>query len=765
MEQETKITARLPKMDEEPVAGNKFGTFGGVFTPSILTILGVIMFMRSGFVVGQSGIWGAILILIIAKAITLLTALSVSAISTNMQVRGGGAYFMISRVLGPEFGGAIGLALFTAQALSVPFYIIGFTSAVTLTFPQLIPYYLYISMGSGAFLLFIAYVGADWAIRSQFLIMAVLFAAVVFTLGGLAVGFDVELFQSNLGADYSLLDATKPDGSKYSFWLVFAIYFPAVTGILAGVNMSGDLKDPARSIPNGTFLAVGVSFIVYLLLAILAGGSVERIDLIEKPYESLKENALFGQGLIVAAGVFAASLSSALGSYLGAPRILQAVSRDNILGFLSPFAKGTAKGDEPRRALMLTAIMTFLVLLWAGDGQRAEGESDPLDAVANILTMFFLYTYGMTNWAAFIEAIGQNPSFRPRFQYFHWVTALLGAVSCVGVALLIDPISAVIAALIVALLLWYITTRELETSFGDARRGLAYSSLRKSLLKLNAMEEDPKNWRPTILVFSGNPASREALVSFSVWLESGRGIVLLANVLPGEVKDKLQERAEATKQLRAFCKEKSIQAFPVIAVDKNIDACISFLVQSTCVGPIRPNLVMFGWTGTADRFSQLAKHLRNAETLGISQVLTRDRGVPKTDRKKRIDVWWRGQENGGLMVILAHLLTRNWEWVRSTIRVLRVVESEAEKLMGEQDLKDLIEQARVKAEVQAVVSDGKAFNWILYEQSKDADCVFLGMELPKEGDEERWHKTYKAMLKGLPTTLLVNSVGVEDMFA
>jgi amino acid transporter len=762
---ETKITERLPLIEEEANLGNKFGTFAGVFTPSILTILGVIMFMRSGFVVGQSGILGAILILIIAKAITLLTALSVSAISTNMQVRGGGAYFMISRVLGPEFGGAIGLALFFAQALSVPFYIIGFTSAVTLTFPALLPYYLYISMGSGAFLLFIAYVGADWAIRSQFLIMIVLVLAVLFTLGGLVTGFEMQRFTENWDAGYTALNAQNPTGPRFNFWLVFAIYFPAVTGILAGVNMSGDLKDPAKSIPNGTFLALGVAFLVYLALALLAGGAVDRADLIDKPYESLKENALFGQGLIVAAGVFAASLSSALGSYLGAPRILQAVSRDDILSFLAPFAKGTAKGDEPRRALMLTALMTFVVLLWAGDGQRAAGESNPLDAVANILTMFFLYTYGMTNWAAFIEAIGRNPSFRPRFQYFHWVTALLGAVSCVGVALLIDPVSAVIAALILGCLLWYITTRELETSFGDARRGLVYTRVRKNLLKLNALEEDPKNWRPTILVFSGNPASREALVTFSVWLESGRGIVLMANVLIGDIKDNIEARKDAKKQLMDFCKEKSVQAFPVIAVDKCVDTSISFLLQTTSVGPIRPNLVMFGWTLSADRFGSLAHHLRNAETLGISQVLTRDRGVPKTKGKKRIDVWWRGQENGDLMVILAHLLTRNWEWVQSRIRVIRVVESEAEKTNAEEDLQSLIDKARVKAQAVAVVSDGKAFSWILYEESKDADCVFLGMELPDEGDEEAWHNTYKKLLKGLPTTLLINSVGGEDMFA
>lgn len=765
MTEDPRVTGRLPQYEaeavEEKTTGNQFGTFGGVFTPSILTILGVIMFMRAGFVVGEAGVLGAILILVIAKGITLMTAFSVSAISTNMQVRGGGAYFMISRVLGGEFGGAIGLALFFAQALSVPFYILGFTEALVNTFEPLQDYFLLITLSSGAFLYIVAYVGADWAIRTQYFIMAVLILAIIVTMGGLMVEFSPERFQENWTAGYSPVNPAQPLGERYNFWMIFAIYFPAVTGILAGVNMSGDLKDPSHSIPLGTFLAIGVSFVVYFILALLLGGAVDRVDMIEESYKSLKAKALFKLEILVALGVFAASLSSALGSYLGAPRILQAVARDDILGVLKPFAKGSEVGDEPRRALVLTGFMTLVVLLWAGN----DSKGGPLNAVAAIITMFFLYTYGMTNLAAFYEAFGGNPSFRPRFKYFHWSTAMLGAIGCVAMAFLIDWQAAIAAALILIGLLWYLKTRELETSFGDARRGFAYSALRKNLLKLSDLEEDSKNWRPTILVFSGNPSSRETLVSYAVWLESGRGIVLLANVLDGQIKNHVERRKIAEKQLREFCDFKRIQAFPVIAIEKDLGASVSLLLQTTSIGPVRPNLTMFGWTNSADRFSKLAGSLRIAEILSMSLVLCRDRGVPTARQCTHIDIWWRGRKNGELMVILAHLLRRNWEWLGCPIRVLRVVDDIQGQEPAQRALQKLINQARVDAQAIAVVSEGRAFTQILYEESQDASCVFLGFETPDLKNESRWFASYEKLLKGLPTTLLVNSVGIEDMFA
>ncbi len=744
---------------------HKFGTFAGVFTPSVLTILGVILFMRAGFVVGQAGVFSALLILIVAKVITSLTSLSVSAISTNMEVRGGGAYFLISRVLGPEFGGAIGLALFLAQALSVPFYILGFVEALVGSFPGLAPSFMVITLMSAAALYGVAYVGAQWAIKTQYVIMALLALSLVAVFGGLITHFDAGLLAQNWGTAYTAVDATNPGAGSYNFWSIFAIYFPAVTGILAGVNMSGDLKEPARSIPRGTLMALGVTFVVYFFLILLCGGALSRADMIADPYGSLKQNALLGMGFLVAGGVYAASLSSALGSYLGAPRILQAVARDRILSFIQPFGKGTPQGDEPRRALLLTGFITLVVLLWAGN----ESGGGALNVVAAIITMFFLYTYGMINVAAFIEAFGKNPSFRPRFRFFHWGTALIAGLGCIGAALLIDPVAAVSAGVILAGLLWYIQRRDLRSTFGDARRGFVYTRVRKNLLRLSLMEEDAKNWRPTILAFMGNPHNREALANYAVWLESGRGIVLLANILPaGSLQQNARRRDMAEHQIREFCRQRNLQAFPVIATGDNLVSTTAHLIQSVSIGPIRPNICLFGFSESPEKIPDLMSRIRSGATHGLNQVLIALPNEKKTvvrpsrQQKQFIDIWWRGQTNGKLMLILGHLMSRNWEWNNSELRVIRVVDDEAGLAPANQALEELIDESRVAATVITLVKD-RPFAEMLYHQSSFSDCVFLGFDIPTPEREASWYENYRSLLKNMPPTVLVHARNEEDL--
>ena len=757
-----------PPEKAAPPERTKFGTFGGVFTPSILTILGVIMFMRASFVIGNAGVLAAIGILIAAKAITFSTGLSLSAIGTNMQVRGGGAYFLISRVLGPEFGGAIGMALFAALALSVPFYILGFTEALMLSFPEAEPFQLVITLVTAALILGVAFVGADWAIKTQFFIMAILVLAIVAFMGGAALLFDFARLKENLGPGYSEIPGKKE--SYYSFWLIFAIYFPAVTGIDAGVNMSGDLEDPAKSLPRGTLAAVGVGFAVYLLQVILCGGAFERQLLIDQPYGILKDNALFGLGFVVVAGVFAATLSSSLGSALGAPRVLQAVSRDDVLGFLRPFAKGAAGTDEPRRALGLTAVITVAILVWAEFSRRTGGAA--LNSVAAVITMFFLYTYGMMNLAAFIEAFSKNPSWRPRFRFFHWSVALVGTVGCVAATFLIDWRAAIAAVLLIAGLLFYLKTRRFTGGYDDARRGFVFSSLRKNLLRLSNMKEDSKNWRPTILVFSGNPGSRETLVSYGVWLEANLGVVILANVISGKLD--AQHRNQAQKQLDTFCEERALQALPMVMVSDDVGRGVEAVIQTAGLGPLQPNLVMFGWAVGSGRLGMLGRFLRTAAAMEKGCLLLkegadapilplREAAAEGKAERRQIDVYWRGRQNGELMLLLAHLLTKNWEWSNASIRVLRVVPNEAGREPALGALEGLIHEARVQAEAEVIVSD-MPFPRLLRETSSDAATVLLGFMIPAEEVEEAWHTGVSALLDDFaPTTLLVCSNNEQNL--
>jgi amino acid transporter len=676
-----------------------------------------------------------------------------------MRVRGGGFYFLISRVLGAEFGGAIGIALFFALALSVPFYILGFAEALVRSYQGLIPYFQVITLGTALVLFALVFSGAGWAIKIQFVIMAFLFLAIIAFLGGALQHFSFATLQQNIKPQYTsidLLDTIKP---FFSYWIVFAIYFPAVTGIAAGVNMSGDLEDPKYSIPRGTLAAVGVGFLIYFTQIVLSGGAYERKDLILTPYELLHDNALFGWSILVTLGVIAATLSSAVGSYLGAPRVLQAVSRDRILQFLHYFGKGSKRGDEPRSALVLTFIITIGVLIWAGN----ETGGTALNGVAALITMFFLYSYGMINMAAFLEGFGDNPSFRPQFRYFHWSTALLGGTACVLVTFLINWKAAIIAIIIILLLLWYLKARRLIATFGDARRGFIYKQTRNNLLRLRRMPEDPKNWRPNILIFSGNPMGREDILRYAAWMESKRGIVYLANVLVGDFIDLAPRRPAALQQLTRFCNEKHYAAFPVVVAAEKLEQGIVMLLQSTAIGPIRPNLAVFGWSGKMDRRQTYLKELRVASTLGMSLALVEPKEMPEPESKKRIDIWWRGQKNGSLMLLLAFLISENWEWSNTTIRILRVVEKEDGRLPAEEALQKLMELARVEADVDVVVSK-ESFSRILHEHSADATCVILGFELPEIAHEAEWHACYRAFVDAMPTTIMINSLGGEDLF-
>jgi amino acid transporter len=730
---------------------HQLGTFAGVFTPSVLTILGVIMFLRAGFVVGQGGVSGALLVLLIAETIVLLTVLSIGAIATNTQVHGGGAYYLISRVLGPEFGGAIGITLYFAQSLSVPFYILGFSEAFVQSFPVLKDHIRWICIGTASLLFALNYVGVKWALKAQFIILGVLALAIITFLGGLALKFDPALFRENWAPDFS---------SNMSFWIVFAIYFPAVTGIMAGINMSGDLRNPGRSLTRGTLAAVLVGFLVYGLQIILMGGAETRSVLLASPYASLVWNALLGAGFLVVAGMFAATISSAMSSFMAAPRVMQAIARDRLLRPLNALALGTRKGDEPRRALTVTFVIT-LIVLWIA---TAEDAGTAFNRVAALVTMFFLCTYMIINVAAFVEAFGSNPSFRPRFKWFHWSTALTGAIGCLAIMTLIHLGNALVAVALIGALYAYMSRRAYVTTYGDARRGFVYAAISKHLLRLRDIRRHPKNWRPTILVLSGNPESRLNLILYGVWLEAGRGIVTVAQLITGRLRDLIERRNQALERLSRFIREQDINAFPEVVVAEDFDEGVRLLLQGHSIGPIKPNIALMGWPSDKDRIRPFVRHLRDIRTLGMSVVSVIDRGVPPPEKEKRIDVWWRGQENGSLMLILAHLLTRNWEWARSSIRIFRLVDKEEAHENARHSLTELVEAARITAEVDVIVSD-HTFKEVFQQRSRDASVIFLGFYPVEEEEAEPFHDTFTALLQDMPTAILVSSCGEADLLA
>jgi len=376
--------------------------------------------------------------------------------------------------------------------------------------------------------------------------------------------------------------------------------------------------------------------------------------------------------------------------------------------------------------------------------------------------MFFLYTYGMANLAAFVEAFTGNPSFRPRFRFFHYNSGLLGAVGCLAAAALINSVTAFVVVSLLATLYASVRKRELSAAYGDARRGFYFIRVRGLLFKLVQMPRHPKNWRPTCIVLSGNPNTRRTLAKYAVWLESGAGIVVLVEVLHGEFENVARRRATALRRLEEFIRSEDMEAFPDVIAGEDFDQVLPVLLQSHSLGPLKPNLVLLGWPDDGLRAEAFASHLKIALELNMSLVVLRDEGLPVDGEDRRIDIWWRGRENGSLMIILAHLLSRSPGWEGARIRILRCVESSRGRDPATQALRELVDAARVEADIEIVVSPDP-FPGLLRRHSSDATCVFPGFQRDALSDPPGIHGRYTKLFQGLPTVLLVCSSGEADL--
>lgn len=710
-------------------SSSKLGTFGGVYTPSILTILGVIMYLRFGWVVGNVGLIGTLIIVTLATSITFLTSLSISAIATDQVVRAGGAYYMISRSLGIETGGAVGIPLYFAQALSVALYTIGFAESLAVTFPFLNQ--TWVAMGTTVFVAILAITSANIAIKAQYFIMA----AIALSLLSLLFGHPIE-------ASTIELFGASPARSE-SFWSVFAVFFPAVTGIMAGVNMSGDLKDPAKSIPTGTLAAVGTGYVIYMALPIILAMRADAATLIEDPL-IMTRMAFWGNAILL--GVWGATLSSAIGSILGAPRVLQALARDGILPQpLRWLGSGAGPNDEPRLGTWFT-LGIALVVVSLGD----------LNLIAPVLTMFFLTTYMVLNVAAGLEGFLQSPSFRPVFRV-HWGFSLIGALGCIAVMFLINPVATVMAAVIVLGIYVWLERRELESTWGDVRRGLWMTLIRAGILQLDNAP-DPRNWRPHILVFSGAPTRRWHLIELATAITHNRGLITVSSVLPTGSRD-VSQQAALEKTIREYLQRRGVAALVRIITAPEPFAGAERLVEAYGIGPLVPNTILLGDTedlAKRDRYCQMIAAFHRAKR---NVIILRDTAPDQTSLKSRqrprIDVWWGGlQHNGGLMLILADLLRTSLTWRDAEIWLKLVVPNQTAADAAQANLESMVQDLRIRAVSQVLVAEGRSFDQILQSSSESADLVFLGIATPDE-QFTQYYEGLKKRTAGLPMTVLV----------
>ena len=731
-----------------PATPGTLGTFGGVFTPSILTILGIILFLRMGYVVGSAGLLLALAMVLLANAISILTSLSLSAIATNLRVRGGGDYFVISRTLGVEYGGALGVVLFLAQSVSIAFYAIGFGEAVaTLTggpgwLPQAI------AAAAIAALFVLAWLGSDWATRFQFIVMVVLAAAIVsFFVGGIGA-FDELTLRSNVEP------SLQADGTQLSFWAIFAIFFPAVTGFTQGVSMSGDLRDPSRSLPTGTFLAVGLSMVIYIGVVVVFAGALPGSELVIDLSAMRRVAAVPG---LIDAGVIAATLSSALASFMGAPRILQALARDKIFPLLNPFAKGVGPTANPRRGVLLSlAIAAATVAL--GD----------LNVIAPIVSMFFLISYGLLNYATYFEARANSPSFRPRFRWFHRRLSLLGAVACGGVMVMIEPTAAIVSVVILIAIFVYVRSSVMVDRWSDSERSLRLQRVRDDLLAISSELGHPRDWRPVILAFSEHPARRERLLRFASWVEGRSGFTTVVQIVEGSGPTARRTRAEADKALRRDVARHELSAFARVVVSDQPEAVLPTLIQGHGLGRIFPNIVLFNWlekdTATPERLRTAAASLRSAVRFGCNVMLLSSTAeafeqIDDTpSERRRMDVWYRENTTGKLMLLLAYLTTRSEGWEEARIRLLVPRKKDVDDATLLAEIRRMLDDVRISAEPVLVdTCDARS----LMQQSLDATLTFLPFRSTSDGPTATWGGALAPVLEPLGATALV--LAAEDI--
>uniref|UniRef100_A0A3P9NVX0 Solute carrier family 12 member 6 n=1 Tax=Poecilia reticulata TaxID=8081 RepID=A0A3P9NVX0_POERE len=792
---EKKKTSKSPQM----------GTFMGVYLPCLQNIFGVILFLRLTWVVGTAGVLQALCIVFICCCCTLLTAISMSAIATNGVVPAGGSYFMISRSLGPEFGGAVGICFYLGTTFAGAMYILG---AIEILLMYIVPQ-AEIFKGGGAAVLnnmrvygsiclllmsLLVFVGVKYVNKLASIFLACVIVSIVsiyigafvsafhehkftvcmlgnrtisshdqcnktvpekptllweefchstelnatcdeyftannFTeikgIPGLASGIISEnlwssyigkgevLEKSSLSSSHSSPPASPTHPYVFadittSFTLLVGIFFPSVTGIMAGSNRSGDLKDAQRSIPIGTILAILTTSFVYLSSVVLFGACIDGVVLRDKFGESVDGTLVVGtlawpSPWVIVIGSFFSTCGAGLQSLTGAPRLLQAIAKDNIIPFLRVFGHGKANG-EPTWALLLTALIAELGILIAS-----------LDLVAPILTMFFLMCYLFVNLACALQTLLRTPNWRPRFSYYHWTLSFLGMIICLALMFISSWYYAIVAMVIAGMIYKYIEYHGAEKEWGDGIRGLSLSAARYALLRLEEGPPHTKNWRPQLLVLlkldEDAHVKSPRLLTFASQLKAGKGLTIVGTVVSGNFLQTYGEALAAEQTLKHLMEKERVKGFVQCIVAQKPREGISHMIQSSGLGGMKPNTVVMGWPHTWRQSEDpqawktfintvrvtTAAHLALLVPKNIS--LFPSNSEPPTDGY--IDIWWIVHD-GGMLMLLPFLLRQHKVWRKCGMRIFTVAQMEDNSIQMKKDLATFLYHLRIEAEVEVV---------------------------------------------------------------
>ncbi|XP_063154800.1 solute carrier family 12 member 7 isoform X2 [Candoia aspera] len=806
----------------------RMGTFIGVYLPCLQNILGVILFLRLTWIVGTAGVLESFIIVFMCCAGTMLTAISMSAIATNGVVPAGGSYYMISRSLGPEFGGAVGLCFYLGTTFAGAMYILG---TIEILLKYISPNAAIFHGGEEATLnnmrvygtcivalmAIVVFVGVKYVNKLALVFLAcVILSIMAIYAGVIKTAFDPPDFRicllgnrtlardkdfpcakyieannvtvttrlwrrfcgnnpnlnatcdeyfwlnnvteiqgipgiasgvllDNLWSIYSdkgtivekqdlpsvpVLDEAKDEQVYYIytdimtyFTVLVGIYFPSVTGIMAGSNRSGDLRDAQKSIPTGTILAISTTSFIYLSCIILFGACIEGVVLRDKFGQAVNGNLVIGtlawpSPWVIVIGSFFSTCGAGLQSLTGAPRLLQAIARDGIVPFLQVFGHGKANG-EPTWALLLTAFICEIGILIAS-----------LDSVAPILSMFFLMCYLFVNLACAVQTLLRTPNWRPRFKYYHWTLSFLGMSLCLALMFICSWYYALVAMLIAGCIYKYIEYRGAEKEWGDGIRGLSLNAARYALLRVEHGHPHTKNWRPQVLVLlnldSEQLVKHPRLLSFTSQLKAGKGLTIVGSVLPGTYIDKYAEAERAEENIRSLMGTERTKGFCQIIVSSSVRDGISHLIQSAGLGGMKHNTVLMAWpqswkqTDNTFSWKNFVDTVRETTAAQQALLIAKNIDLFPVNQERfsegNIDVWWIVHD-GGMLMLLPFLLKQHKVWRKCRMRIFTVAQMDDNSIQMKNDLQMFLYHLRINAEVEVVEMFENDISAFTYEKT------------------------------------------------
>jgi len=695
-----------------------FGT-APVFFTAISTILGAILFLRFGYAVGTLGFLGTALIILIGHMVSIPTALAISELATNEKVEGGGEYFIISRSFGLNIGATIGIALYFSQAISVAFYIIAFTEAFSPLFDFVREHYNLIlprQVISIPSMILLAWLmikrGANIGVKALYLVVVILFTAILlFFLGKTQYQ---ELHQ------YEIFSIRNMD----RFFIVLAIVFPAFTGMTAGVGLSGDLKKPSRSIPIGTIAATVSGMIIYFFIAWKMNISAAPDDLVGDQL-IMSKIARYGN-IIIPLGLAASTISSALGSIMVAPRTLHALATDQSFpsrGVNRFLSKGKGETNEPVAATIITSLLA-LVFVTLGS----------INSVAQVITMFFMVTYGSLCLISFLYHFGADPSYRPSFRS-RWYISLIGFLMALGLMFKINSLYAFLAIILISLIYLFIHVYHKDRRGFEAIFQAAFYQINRNLqvfLQQRSNSSKSQRWRPSVVCISKDSFQRNKAFRLLAWLSYRYGFGTYIHLL--EDYFSVQTKEKATHQHKLLIKKSEAEHSNVYIdtlISPSYTSAIAQTIQLPGISGMENNMILFEFDKTnSENLIQITDNYSLVRA-GDYDVLVLGSGPGPIRFKNGIHIWFSpyDQENTNLMILLGYIITGHPDWHKSSIRLFAVSE-EAEIEKTKSVLISKIETGRLpisKKNVEILTkTEDISFKKLVNTHSSDAGLVMCG---------------------------------------